>query len=107
MDQVMIKQFAELLYIENTDDNDRMDFKNLTEASQKKWMTRAIQAFEILEKMNKMVVPLVEAQQAGQTRQEKINKVSFLIREFNLGIKSFKKELYPVDELAMRIVDLK
>ena len=107
MDKEIIRQAAELLYIENTDTKDRAAFKDLKETAQKKWLTRATQFFEILEKMNKMIVPLVEVPIQEETRWQRLDKIIQVIKDFNDGVKVFKKELYPTEELANKIVDLK
>lgn len=97
-----VKTLAELMFVDMNTER-KVDFVNLQQVYKDKWYAKAHSAINCLSKMNKIIVT------PGQVKQEVderflFNKVVGIIKEFNKGLKTTKPDLYPVDELAHKIL---
>lgn len=97
-----VKTLAELMFIDLSPER-KVDFINLQQVYKEKWYAKAHSAINCLGKMNKIMVS------PGQVKKEVderflFNKVVNIIKEFLKGVKTTKAELFPVEELAHRIL---
>ena len=66
---------------------------------------RTQQFLEALEKCNKMVVPLVTAEQQRQRHDNWKERGITAVREVFKGVTLWKREAMPVEELVLRVIN--
>jgi len=102
-------ELAELLYYAGGN-GPMVSFDEVPENKQNEYLKHATLAIVCLDKMNKMVVPKVSADEQFKIRIGRIDKVEEVVRTFintlNKPVKpSSIANYFPVHELAARIVD--
>jgi hypothetical protein len=80
-----------------------VQFEQLSEAEQKPWIQGAAKVLARLDKLNLAVVPRVAQAEREAKDRKNVEKLTEIIRSFNLKVRVFKRELYPCAELAHQI----
>ena len=99
-------QLAALIYFDSLTPAKRKDalaFEKLTEAEQDPYVKQADRCLAALDKLNLSAQPKVDAKKAAESDQQKIDALITIIKDFIKGLKTTKPNLFPCEELALRI----
>lgn len=81
-------------------------FEKLEKENQEQFVKEAVGILDAIEKLNLMLVARVDPKVAEERRRSLHDRLTSVIKNFNRGIKSFKPDLYPAEELAWQMIKL-
>lgn len=105
--QSLVMLLAALFYFDSIPPVKRkeaMAFEKLTEAEQSPYTTQANKFLVYLDKLNLSAQPKVDAKKAEEAEQRNLDILTGQIKDFVAGLKTTKPNLFPCDELALRIL---
>ena len=80
-------------------------FESLTAEELKPWFERAISALVAIEKINMVVVAQAKVNLGLEAEAKHLERLTQIIQKFVKGLTTTKPALFPVEELAHRILD--